>query len=133
LFDIDDLQSTLDEHLAQRQGAVPHVEAIIAEEQRVFLDWLHSREVAPVISDLHRQVLAMVEVEVARALNKLNGLSPEEQKVIEQLGCRIANKLLHEPTVRLKASAAEGNGSRYAHTIRELFALDGELATYAGD
>jgi glutamyl-tRNA reductase len=145
-YDIDDLQAALDDNLAQRQAAVPDVERIIAQELTSFLEWLHSREVAPVISDLHRQAVAMVEAEIERALNKLDGLSPEEQKIISQLGYRIANKLLHEPTVRLKACAAEGNGTSYAHAIRELFALDngnGHLpnhpygsespALYAGD
>ena len=37
---------------------------------------------------------------------------------------RIVNKLLHEPTVRLKASAADGNGVAYAHVLRELFDLE---------
>jgi hypothetical protein len=44
--------------------------------------------------------------------------------MIFQMVHRIVNKFLHEPTVRLKASAAEGNGLEYAHTLRDLFALD---------
>jgi glutamyl-tRNA reductase len=124
LYDIDDLQGALDENLMQRQAAIPQVETIIEQEQIAFLAWLHSREVAPVISDLHRQAIALVEAEIERALSKLDHLSPQEQKVISQLGYRIANKILHEPTVRLKASAEDGSGTSYAHAIRELFALD---------
>ena len=36
---------------------------------------------------------------------------------------RIVNKLLHQPTVRLKACAASGNGHAYANAVRELFDL----------
>ena len=122
-FNIDDLQAALDENQAERQAAVPQVEAIIDQEQHIFLDWLHSREVAPVISDLYRHALAVVEAEIERTLNKLDDLTPQEKKIVSQLGYRIANKLLHEPTVRLKAAATEGSGLSYAHLIRELFAL----------
>lgn len=123
LFDIDDLQFALEDNLAQRQAAVPQVEAIVAEEQRSFLEWLHARVIAPVISDLREQTLAMVETELERAFNKMGDLSPEDREIVRQLGYRICNKLLHEPTVRLKAAAANGKGASYAETIRELFAL----------
>jgi glutamyl-tRNA reductase len=124
LFDIDDLQSALDDNLALRQAAVSQVEAIVAEEQRNFLEWLHTREVVPLISDLHEQTLTMVEAELERAFHKLGNLSPEDKEIVRQLGYRICNKLLHEPTVRLKEAAANGRGVSYAETIRELFALE---------
>jgi glutamyl-tRNA reductase len=123
-FNIDDLQAILDENQVERQAAVPKVEIIIQQEQRSFLDWLHSREVVPVISNLYRHALSIVDAEIDRAINKLGGLTPEEQKIISQFGYRIANKLLHEPTVRLKAAATEGSGMSYAHLIREMFALE---------
>jgi glutamyl-tRNA reductase len=122
-FNIDDLQAILDENQVERQAAVPKVEIIIQEEQHSFLEWLHSRVVVPVISDLYRHALSIVDDEIERALNKLGNLTPQEQKVISQFGYRIANKLLHEPTVRLKAAATEGSGMSYAHLIREMFAL----------
>lgn len=129
LYDIDDLQSALDDNLAQRQAAVSQVEAIVAEGQRDFLEWLHTREVVPLISDLHEQTLVMVEAELERAFHKLGNLSPEDKEIVRQLGYRICNKLLHEPTVRLKAAAANGKGVSYAETIRELFALGSRSST----
>jgi hypothetical protein len=36
----------------------------------------------------------------------------------------VVNRLLHEPTTRLRMQAADGNGYGYAHAIRELFALE---------
>jgi glutamyl-tRNA reductase len=132
LFDIDDLLAALDENLAQRQAQVPLVEAIIAEEQRSFVDWMHSREVVPLISDLHQQALTLVNSEMERALRKLDHLAPEDKEVVRQLGYRIASKLLHEPTVRLKAAAADGRGISYADAIRELFALEAHNATPDG-
>ena len=37
---------------------------------------------------------------------------------------RIVNKLLHAPTVNLKARAMRDYHYDYAHAVRELFALD---------
>jgi glutamyl-tRNA reductase len=122
--DIDDLQSTVDANLAQRQAAVPGVEAIIAEEKARFEEWLQGRQVLPVLIELRRKTRAIAESELARYLPRLEDLDPQYQALVEQLVHRIVNKVLHEPTVRLKASAAGGNGSEYAQAVRELFGLD---------
>ena len=53
-YTLDSLQALIDTHLAQRHAALPQVEALIEQEAALFLDWLHSREVAPLISDLQR-------------------------------------------------------------------------------
>jgi glutamyl-tRNA reductase len=37
---------------------------------------------------------------------------------------RIVDKLLHQPTVRLKEAAAGTHGTQYADTVRHLFDLD---------
>jgi glutamyl-tRNA reductase len=123
-YDIDDLEASLDANLAYRQAAVPAVEAIVEAESANFLDWLHCRQVVPVIAELQRKAEAVVESEVTLALRKLKGLTAHDQEVVERLAHRIVGKLLHDPTIRLKALAACGNGYGYAHAVRELFALE---------
>ena len=44
---------------------------------------------------------------------------------IEALARGIVNKLLHEPTVRLKAAAGTDLGAAYAETLAALFDLPG--------
>jgi len=56
----------------------------------------------------------------------LGTLSDRERNIVETLSKRIVNKLLHHPTVRLKAEATNGNGYVYTATLRELFDLAGE-------
>lgn len=140
-YDIDDLQLTLDENLAQRQAAIPAVEAIVREEVDAFVEWARSRQVAPVITDLRRRAAEIASAEVDVALRRLDGLNAHEHEIINRLAHRIVNKLLHEPTMILKAQAADGNGYAYAHAVRELFALgeaeqpggNGEPAKHAGN
>ena len=123
LFDIDHLEATLDANMAMRQAAVPQVEAIVQEDLAEALDWLHSREVVPVIERLRRRSADLAEVEIEETLRRLVDLDDREREAVARMAHRIVNKLLHQPTVRLKACAASGNGHGYAHAVRELFDL----------
>jgi glutamyl-tRNA reductase len=126
LHDIDDLKSRVDSHLAHRQAEIPKAEQIVAEEAANFVAWFRTLDVIPTIVDLRRHAEAVREAEVNRALRQLHDLSEEEREIIEILSRRIVNKLLHEPTVRLKRHANGHSGFYYTETLRELFALDEE-------
>lgn len=131
---IDDLQATLDANLAQRVAAIPDVEQILAEEVEHFQEWLHGRRVVDTIVDLRRRAEAVARGEVDDALSRLGHLDAREQEVVTRLAHRLVNKLLHEPTVRLKSHAANGNGFTYAHMVRDLFGLEnGSLAAIQVD
>jgi glutamyl-tRNA reductase len=124
-FDIDHLRDTVDANLARRQAAVPLVERIIAGETACYLSWLHERQVVPALVELRRRAAGVMAAEVERTMRRLehrSSLDAVEQEV-ELLAHRLVAKLLHTPTVQLKAQAANGNGAAYAHVLAELFAL----------
>jgi glutamyl-tRNA reductase len=123
-YDIDDLRAVLDANHAQRAAAIPAVEAIIAEELARFVAWLHQRQIVPIIADLRGKALALADDEVKQALRQLEGLPERDQQVIARLAHRIVYKLLHTPTMCLKAYTMHGNNGDYARVVRELFALD---------
>jgi len=123
-YDIDHLKSTVDANMAQRRMAIPDVETIINDEAKIFEEWLHGRQVLPVLVELRRKAREIAEAEMSRQMRQWNGFSPEGQQKVSRMVHRIVNKLLHEPTVRLKAAAAAGNGLEYANAISELFDLD---------
>src|SRR5690606_35699794 len=50
VYDIDDLQRTVDATIAQRTACIPQVEAILRQELNLFIEWLNSREVVPIIA-----------------------------------------------------------------------------------
>lgn len=124
LYDIDALRSRVDSNLAQRKAEIPLAENVVVEEAESFMAWFHARDVVPTIVDLRSQAEAVREVEVNRALHQLHNLSDQEREIIDMLSKRIVNKLLHEPTVRLKRHANVRSGFYYTETLRELFALD---------
>ena len=126
LYDIDDLQDTVDENIAQRQASIVEVKAIIDEELAHYLEWLDGRQVVPVITDLRRKAEAIAQTELEQALRRLDGIDSNGQKVVQRMAHRIVNKLLYAPTAQLKSHAVNGNGDAYAHVVRDLFHLDDE-------
>jgi glutamyl-tRNA reductase len=123
-FDLDSLEAFLHDALAERQQAVPQVEAIAAGEMARFGDWLAARDVAPVIAGLHAKAEAIRRAEVDKTLRHLPNLTPAERQHIESLAEALVNKLLQAPTGRLKAEAGNGHAAEYAAAARALFGLD---------
>lgn len=124
LYDIDDLERVVATHLDLRQGEITHVESIIREELETFIEWLSSRDVVPLITELRLHAEALAQVEIEQALNRLPDIDAHEQEVITQMAHRIVNKLLHAPTVNLKSRILQDHRYDYAHAVRELFSLD---------
>ncbi len=124
LFDIDDLQEVVNGNLEARQREIPRVEAIAAEEARAFLDWFHLLDVIPTIVELRRRAETIKRQELDKALRRLGDVDDRQQEVVRAMAHGLLNKLLHEPTVRLKHQAAQGDGQLYADTVRELFGLE---------
>lgn len=121
-YNIDDLQRVVDENYARRQSAVPVVECIIADEVNDYMAWLRGRDVVPAIKDLREKINEIAQAEMNMALQQL----PEDSHaVVSRLVHRIVNKVLHEPTVRLREQANGSTSDEFVYTVRSLFALDG--------
>jgi glutamyl-tRNA reductase len=124
-YDIDDLRARLDENLAQREATRPEVEAIIAEEVVAFLQWLQSRDSVPTIVGLRRKVNEIAQAELAEALAQMPDLDEREEEIVRRMVHRLVNKVLHEPTVQIKAASALSPevGQEYAEMVSTLFGL----------
>ena len=127
LYNMDDLQTTLDEALAARQEEIPRVEAILAEEATRIADQFRMLTVAPVIATLRQKAEAIRQRELQRTLRYLgDDVDPETVKHVQHLSRSLVNKLLHEPTVRLRQQAGNGDDNVYVDAVRELFNLNSE-------
>jgi glutamyl-tRNA reductase len=124
LYDIDDLQQVVEANLAQRRREVPRVQSIIAEEAAGFVAWFRARDVVPTIVDLRQHMDQIRELELEWALQKLEHLPERERNVVLSFSRRLVNKILHEPTVRLKAQANGREAYRYTEAVRDLFGID---------
>ena len=125
LYDIDDLESVVEESLARRRHEAAAAEAMVVAEADRFHEWQASREVVPAIASLraHAEEIRAAELERAR------GLSERERRAVESITARVLDKLLHLPTVRLKEAAAGADGAVYADAVRHLFGLGDDAAS----
>ena len=78
----------------------------------------------PVLSEMRARMEVLRERELADALRRLRHLPPEERAVVEEFSRTLMNKFLHEPSVRLRAAAAEARGLGVVDTARYLFGLE---------
>ncbi len=124
LIGIEDLEMTLDENLAARRRAIPHVEAIISQEMACLDARLQELAVRPLITNLRHKAEAIRSQELQRTLKYLGDVEPETLSHIQHLSHSLVNKLLHEPTVRLRAKANQGEAELYIDTVRDLFDLE---------
>ncbi len=124
-YDIDDLEAVVESSMAERRREIPKAETIVAGQREKFLAWYRSLDVVPTLVDMRRSADRVRQAELERALNRLGDLSDREREVVEALSQRIVNKILHRPTIQLKAQANRPDGYRYAEVVRDLFGLDG--------
>jgi glutamyl-tRNA reductase len=123
LYNLDDLQDICRAGAPDRADDVLRVEDIVEEEVQRFFQWWDAREVVPTIAALRARAEAIREAELARALGRLGPMSDRDRETISALTSAIVNKLLHQPTVRLKERSADHDGRHYVPAVRALFAL----------
>lgn len=123
------LESILKERRRQREGAAREAEAYLEERVQEFQAWVRSLAAVPLIRSLREKAEAIRQKEVAWALGKLGPLSPRQEAILHQMTRRIVNKLLNDPTVRLKEMAGDGHEERYLEMLEVLFDLSAEEET----
>jgi len=124
LYNLDDLQAVVSANLDRRQAELPTAEDLITGEVERFWQWVAGLAAVPVLTEMRAQMDTVRARELSEALRQLQHLSPNERAVIEELSRRLMNKFLHEPTVRLRAAAANGRGLGIVDAVRYLFGLE---------
>jgi glutamyl-tRNA reductase len=123
LLDIDDLRAYGDQSLQQRRQEIGKVRDLIADAlDRHRMD-RSAREVAPLVTALRSRAEDLRVAELERSRTKLGALDPAQREAVEALTQALVNKLLHEPTARLKDAAGSARGALYADALVELFGL----------
>lgn len=131
LYDMDDLQQSAQKNLQVREDERRHAEVIVEDEIRRFAGWLGQQEVMPVISDLRQYGTDIVDQLLAENENRWETASPSDLARIDAMARSLMQRLLHEPTVRLKGMEPAGSPAHArVQVVRELFGLgvDGERA-----
>ena len=124
LYDIDDLERVVEVNLNGRMREAELAEAIVLGEAGRFTEWRRTLSVVPTISALRERAEQIRTTELTRVAGQWESMSEADRDRVEQLTRSIVNTLLHEPTVRLRAAVAEGDGVAHLESIRHLFGVD---------
>jgi glutamyl-tRNA reductase len=103
---------------------VAAVRRIVAQELADYLKADRALSVAPTVVALRAKAATVVESELARLERRLGVLDSEVRREIAHSMGRIADKLLHAPTVRVKELAGSPGADSYEAALRVLFGLD---------
>jgi glutamyl-tRNA reductase len=128
LYNLDDLQAVVSSNIERRRAEVPSAEDLITSEAARYWDWVAGLAAVPVLTQMRSQMDTVRARELGEALRRLPNLSAADRAVVEELSRSLMNKFLHEPTVRLRAAAANGRGLGVVDAVRYLFGLERDAA-----
>ena len=111
-------------HAGAHEEDVAAVRRIVAEELAAQVSADRAARVAPTVVALRAKAAGVVDAELARLAGRVPDLDARARREIAQSMRRIADKLLHAPTVRVKQLAGSPGGDSYEAVLRVLFDLD---------
>jgi glutamyl-tRNA reductase len=126
LLDIDDLRAVGEQSMEQRRKEIAKVRDLIGQELERHRLERSAREVAPLIAALRVRAESIRLGELDRFRGRVDPLDEATRSVIDAITQGVVNKLLHEPTVRVKDTAGTPRGDLYADALTELFDLPTE-------
>lgn len=124
LYNVDDLREIVDDNLLVRRASVSDAEAIVEEFADTFRRWHDARDVVPVIQNLRGRWEAVRQSELDRLLKRLDHMPTGDREAVAAFSKRLLNKLLHEPTSRLREGAGNGRGPEIIDALRYLHDLE---------
>ncbi len=123
-----DLETIQESGIGSREGdAVRSVRELVSQELDAYLDAERAAKVTPTVVALRGKAAIVVEAELDRLLMRIPHLDRKTRDEVAQTVQRVVDKLLHEPTVRVKQLATSPGGDHYAQALRELFDLDPKM------
>jgi glutamyl-tRNA reductase len=124
---VTDLQTlAADGHPAFDPGEqeIGEVRRIMAEELASHMSARRAAAVTPTVVALRAKAAKVVDAEIARLAGRVDHLDGAAMDEIAKSMQRVTDKLLHDPTVRIKELAGSPGADTYEDALRVLFDLD---------
>ncbi len=124
LYNIDDLGEIVEQNKRAREAEIPRAEAIITEHVAKFESWRAALEAGSIIDDLRGRFREQCEDLLRERLAQMNDISPEERQRLSALTEELIERLLDEPSARLRNGREMRGRLGAIETVRHLFGLD---------
>ena len=124
LSDVDDLQRIIERNASSRENEASRAERVIEAEVDLYLDWIGAQSITPTIAELRSRTERTVDQVLRENEGRWENLTPADRERLEVMARAIANRILHEPTMRLREMADSDAAYRELALLRDLFGLD---------
>jgi glutamyl-tRNA reductase len=126
LYDMDDLQREVARNMGTREAEAVRARQLVDQEVDRFNAWLASLDVVPTIAALRELGDGVVEQVLRENESRWESLSDADRARLDVMARAVVNRLLHEPTLRLKGAVDGDRSYVYVQALRELFGLEVE-------
>jgi glutamyl-tRNA reductase len=133
LYNIDDFSRVVADTLNTRSREAELAESIIDAEATNYDRWAEGQLATPTIVALRNRLTGALKHELDRSFRgRLKHLSTDERSALEKMVEAAVNRLMHQPTMRLRRAASERSlegpsFEQLAETMTELFLSDEKL------
>jgi glutamyl-tRNA reductase len=125
LYGVDDLDGVIARNHTARRAEALSAEEIVEEEIQSFAAWLGSLEVLPTLSALRRHADRIACEVVGENASRWESASPRDLERVHAIAAAVVNRLLHDPTIRLKELRGE-RAHAQLQFLRDIFGLPGD-------
>jgi glutamyl-tRNA reductase len=124
LYDVDDLEQVAETNRGGRRREAERAEGIIREELCHYRRCHRAAATTPTVRALWAWAESLRQSEIAELERRSGSLAPETRRQLEVATQLLVEKLLREPTTRLRSLGDRDDGLRHLESLRYLFGLD---------
>ena len=121
LYNIDDLETVVDEHVKERYEEAKQAHKIVEENVLALVERFKYLSFQPLMASLSERAEQVRLREIHRASSKLQNLTTDEQRVIDNMTQMIVRKILRVPMKNLNLSAGTAEEKFYTDAMKALF------------
>lgn len=126
LYNIDDLGEIVEQNKKAREAEIPRAEDIIDEHIAKFEAWRSTLEAGSIVDDLRDSFHKHRELLIREKLAEMNDVSLEERARIAHITEELIERLLEDPSQKLRRGGAMRGRLGAVEALRHLFGLDEE-------
>jgi glutamyl-tRNA reductase len=123
LYNIETINTKVDETLALRLSAIPEVENIIEDAILSFKNWTEENLISPTIKKFKNALNIIRKEEINRYLKTM---SEEEAEKVNKITENIIQKIIKLPVVNLKSSCSRDSTNKTIEILSQLFDLEND-------
>jgi len=124
LYNIDDLGGIVEQNKKAREAEIPRAEALITEHLAKFEAWRAALEATSIVEDLRGHFKKHREALLREKLAELPEVSREERERIAHITEALIERVLDQPTQRLRHGGGMRGRLAAIEALRHLFGLD---------